>query len=116
MPRSRPIFLIVAADSAARRAICPRGDYAPAAGTNGREVCEVCDPPIADFRSLRRLLDQPHRLHALAALRADDDMIMDRHPHVAACLDQLLGHPDVRNGSDPAIRHHYERTAGIVLL
>ena len=40
-------------------------------------------------------LDQPHRLHASATLRAHHDMIVDGNTHVSPRFDQLLRHPYV---------------------
>ena len=41
-------------------------------------------------------LNQPHRLHAAAALAADDDVIVDGNAHVAAGFDEVAGEADVR--------------------
>lgn len=43
-------------------------------------------------------LDQPQRLHAAAALAADDDVIVDGNAHVAAGFDEVADQADARNG------------------
>ena len=49
--------------------------------------------PSAHHR--RESLDQAERLQAVAALRADDDVVVDGDFHVLAGLDQIAGQADV---------------------